>query len=197
MNLENGPMITAFQMLVFGFCLARLADKREDRGVYRRVPVRIMGAKHESVQPYLIQTQMEKLLEQYRNSTEHIIPRLARFHIEFEGIHPFIEENGCVLNPIVDSTDPGQYSLSTYEKPTDVKRFAGVISDMKIPYQIVIGETNPRHGLVQRTKERTKKRTSHVDWWLYKDASPYDEFEMIDNFEEHLQNYIKKRDEKK
>ncbi|MBS5130966.1 MAG: Fic family protein [Lachnospiraceae bacterium] len=71
-----------------------LADKKEDRGVYRRVSVRIMGAKHEPVQPYLIQPQMEQLLEKYRNSIEHIIPKLARFHIEFEGIHPFIDGNG-------------------------------------------------------------------------------------------------------
>ncbi len=71
-----------------------LADKKDDRGVYRRVPVRIMGAKHEPVQPYLIQPKMEQLLESYRNSTEHIITRLARFHIEFEGIHPFIDGNG-------------------------------------------------------------------------------------------------------
>lgn len=71
-----------------------LADKKDDRGIYRRVPVRIMGAKHEPVQPYLIQPKMERLLEDYRNSTEHIIPRLARFHIEFEGIHPFIDGNG-------------------------------------------------------------------------------------------------------
>lgn len=71
-----------------------LADKREDRGVYRRVPVRIMGAKHEPVQPYLIQPKMEQLLLAYKDSTEHIIPRLARFHIEFEGIHPFIDGNG-------------------------------------------------------------------------------------------------------
>lgn len=71
-----------------------LADKKDDRGVYRRIPVRIMGAKHEPVQPYLIQPKMEQLLETYRNSTEHIIPRLARFHIEFEGIHPFIDGNG-------------------------------------------------------------------------------------------------------
>ncbi len=70
-----------------------LADKREDRGVYRKVPVRIMGAKHEPVQPYLIQPKMEQLLEAYRNSAEHIITRLARFHIEFEGIHPFIDGN--------------------------------------------------------------------------------------------------------
>ena len=27
-------------------------------------------------------------------STEHIITKLARFYIEFEGIHPFIEGNG-------------------------------------------------------------------------------------------------------
>ena len=52
-----------------------LADKKDDRGVYRRVPVRIMGAKHEPAQPYLIQPKMEQLLESYRNSTEHIIPR--------------------------------------------------------------------------------------------------------------------------
>lgn len=71
-----------------------LTDKKDDRGVCRRIPVRIMGAKHELVQPYLIQPKMEQLLEAYRSSTEHIIPRLARFHIEFEGIHPFIEGNG-------------------------------------------------------------------------------------------------------
>ena len=45
-----------------------LADKKDDRGIYRRVPVKIMGAKHEPVQPYLIQPKMEQLLEAYRSS---------------------------------------------------------------------------------------------------------------------------------
>lgn len=71
-----------------------LADKKEDRGIYRRVPVRIMGAAHELVQPYLIIPKMEELLEQYKNSKEDIVTKLARFHIEFEGIHPFIDGNG-------------------------------------------------------------------------------------------------------
>lgn len=71
-----------------------LADKKEDRGVYRRVPVRIMGAAHEPVQPYLIVPKMEELLERYENSKEDIVTKLARFHIEFESIHPFIDGNG-------------------------------------------------------------------------------------------------------
>ena len=71
-----------------------LADKKDDRGVYRRVPVRIMGAHHEPVQPYLIEPKMEQLLHDYQKSNEHIVTKLARFHIEFEGIHPFIDGNG-------------------------------------------------------------------------------------------------------
>lgn len=71
-----------------------LADKREDRGIYRRVPVRIMGAKHEPVQPYLIEPKMQQLLEKFLASEEPIVTKLARFHIEFEATHPFIDGNG-------------------------------------------------------------------------------------------------------
>ena len=71
-----------------------LADKKDDRGVYRRVPVRIMGAHHEPVQPYLIEPEMQNLISDFNRNNEHIITKLARFHIEFEGIHPFIDGNG-------------------------------------------------------------------------------------------------------
>ena len=42
----------------------------------------------------MIQPKMEQLMASYMESTEHIVTKLARFHIEFEGIHPFIDGNG-------------------------------------------------------------------------------------------------------
>jgi Fic family protein len=53
-----------------------------------------MGSAHEPVQPYMIAPSMEQLMKKYHESDEHVIPRLARFHIEFESIHPFIDGNG-------------------------------------------------------------------------------------------------------
>ena len=51
---ENAPLTESIIKQIHSLVLA---DKREDRGVYRRVPVRIMGAQHEPVQPYLIKPQ--------------------------------------------------------------------------------------------------------------------------------------------
>ena len=67
-------------------------------------------------------------------------------------------------------------------------------SDMHVPFKIAIGYTLPIYGVTQRTRERVKKRDSHVDWWLYKVATPYEAFELIPDFEVHLQDYIRKRD---
>ncbi len=71
-----------------------LSDKPRDKGVYRKVPVRIMGAQHQPVQPYLIEPKMTELLKTFENDTRNVAEKLAFFHIQFEGIHPFIDGNG-------------------------------------------------------------------------------------------------------
>lgn len=73
-----------------------LMNRPEDKGVYRRIPVRIMGAYTEPVQPYMIEPKMADLIakNEARKADMQTVERLARFHLEFEGIHPFIDGNG-------------------------------------------------------------------------------------------------------
>lgn len=71
-----------------------LMDSPEDRGVYRRVPVRIAGAHHEPTQPLHIAEQMEALIAETKKLKLHPIEAAALFHLRFEGIHPFIDGNG-------------------------------------------------------------------------------------------------------
>ena len=71
-----------------------LMDRPEDKGTYRRIPVRIMGAYHEPPQPYLVPIQMEQLLLEFETYKLHPIESIALFHLKFEGIHPFVDGNG-------------------------------------------------------------------------------------------------------
>ena len=72
-----------------------LMDRPEDRGIYRRIPVRIMGAYHVPPDPVLIPEQMENLIAAFTgNTNQHPIGRAAWFHLNFEGIHPFVDGNG-------------------------------------------------------------------------------------------------------
>ncbi|WP_434309333.1 Fic family protein [Hominifimenecus sp. rT4P-3] len=102
-----------------------LINRPQDKGVYRAIPVRIMGAYTEPVQPYLIEPKMTELLavNKEREQTMHIIERIARFHLEFEGIHPFIDGNGrtgrLILN--LDLIRNGYPAINV--KFTDRKRY--------------------------------------------------------------------------
>lgn len=73
-----------------------LMNDTANRGVYRSIPVTILGASHTLPQPYLVPVQMEALMSEYSDMQrdKHIVEAIAEFHLRFEGIHPFIDGNG-------------------------------------------------------------------------------------------------------
>ena len=124
-----------------------LINRPEDKGVYRRIPVRIMGAYTEPLQPYMVQPAMEGLLieDKKRAKTMNIIERIARFHLEFEGVHPFIDGNGrtgrLIMNldlirngypPInVKFTDRKRYyeAFDAYYRDNDASKMTALIAE--------------------------------------------------------------------
>ena len=73
-----------------------LSHRQEDRGRFRRVPVKIAGALTEPVQPYRIEPMLQELIEDWHSHYAQLsIPeQVALFHLRFESIHPFIDGNG-------------------------------------------------------------------------------------------------------
>ncbi|BAE81864.1 Fic family protein [Desulfitobacterium hafniense] len=57
-----------------------LMDRPEDKGLYRRIPVRIMGAALEPQQPYSVPKKMKQLINKKRG-TMHPLERIAWFHL--------------------------------------------------------------------------------------------------------------------
>lgn len=94
------------------------------------------------------------------------------------------EENGFQVSLGGEEDDPQEYSLSSYTKFKDVKRFMTMDSRFGVPFKIAKGITKPVHGICLETKEwkrnlGIKCRGSHVDWWLYENAEPWKEFEEV------------------
>lgn len=69
---------------------------RENAGTYRKVQVMISGAKHIPPQPFLLQKEMEDLINWYNENKNrlHPIELSAEMHERLVSIHPFIDGNG-------------------------------------------------------------------------------------------------------
>lgn len=102
------------------------------------------------------------------------------------------EENDFKISAGGNYDDPSEYSLSTYTKFRDVKRFMNLTSKYKVPFTIAKGITNPICGPSLETKIwkqalGQKSKSSHVDWWIYEDAEPWLNFKVV-NIDEYTKN---------
>lgn len=120
----------------------------------------------------------------YRACRTHKIKR-ASFLTTFE-------ENGFSITPGGDPSNPQEYGLSTYTKPNDLKRFVSCTSKYNPPWILAKGVTAPSCGVSCRTRDWKKTKSSHVDWWLYKEAEPWLHFQEV-NYEDERKNAISNR----
>ncbi len=126
-----------------------LIDRPRDRGVYRRIPVRTAGAYHTLPEPLLVPEQMERLIATFaQDEARHPIEKAALFHLEFEGIHPFVDGNGrtgrLILNLMlmqagyppqtVENQREGQSPFALQSSPAACTAGAGRFLRRKIPF---------------------------------------------------------------
>lgn len=97
--------------------------------------------------------------------------------IERESFLNSYEENGFKIPPDCDKNDPQQYSLSTYFRLNDIKRFVTIDSQYNPPFVLAKGHTTADDGRSCKSKDWKKCKNSHVDWWLYVGAEPWRAFE--------------------
>ena len=107
--------------------------------------------------------------------------------IERESFLNTYEENGFSVPVGLQSDDPQVYSLSTFEKPKDLHRFVCINSRFDPPWMLAKGITSAQCGVSCRTKawQANKKKSSHVDWWLYENAEPWLYFKEV-NYDEEV-----------
>lgn len=136
-----------------------------------------------------------KLPDLSREQELDVFRALATGEIDKLSFQNTYEENGYEVKDGCDIHDPSQYSLSTYTKFKDVKRFMTMTSKYNKPFKIAKGITSANCGVCLETKEwkrslGQKYKGSHVDWWLYKEATPWEYFTevIIDEYGKLIEN---------
>ena len=65
-------------------------------GVFKKYQNRILGAKFDTANPWEEEEKLNDIIEKFYNLKEVTIYDIARFHFEFECIHPFQDGNGRI-----------------------------------------------------------------------------------------------------
>lgn len=83
-------------------------------GVFKKYPNKILGADFDTASPLETEDKIKSLISDYNSLKNITLEDLARFHVEFEKIHPFQDGNGRIgrfifLKQLLDNRFPLQY----------------------------------------------------------------------------------------
>ena len=81
-------LIKEFHSLILGPVDPEIA------GQFKKFKNKIVGSSFETSDPIFVEEDLEKILKDYFSSTENAIEKIAKFHANFEKIHPFSDGNG-------------------------------------------------------------------------------------------------------
>jgi hypothetical protein len=85
-----------------------------------------------------------------------------------------------------DPGDPSTYSTTCFSKRKDISNSLKLWRKHDPNPIIAKGKTSINNGLIQKTKERTHCKSSHIDWWIYKGK------DVSVNFVDQTAEFIKK-----
>ena len=71
-----------------------LNDDKDNRGRFKQENNTILGAKFQTTPFYKVEEKLQELIDNFNESDKNLIEKVAKFHNDFEMVHPFNDGNG-------------------------------------------------------------------------------------------------------
>ena len=130
-------------------------DIKDTEG-YRTVQVFIQGSEHIPPEPEKVLNLMTYYIYNYNHDEQDIFTKIARYHIEFERIHPFEDGNGRTGRLLIN------YELLKNNLPPVV-----IAKEDRVKYFEFL-RNNDSNGFAEWLKELSTREEERMKWFGYK-----------------------------
>ncbi|MFQ8660535.1 MAG: Fic family protein [Clostridia bacterium] len=130
-------------------------DIKDTEG-YRTVQVFIQGSEHIQSEPEKVPNLMMYYIYNYNHDEQDIFAKIAKYHIKFERIHPFEDENGRTGRLLIN------YELLKNDLPPVV-----IAKENRVKYFEFL-RNNDSNGLAEWLKELSTREEERMEKFGYK-----------------------------